>query len=86
MPELYVYVSETCWACEEARKIVTTMKSQFPAATIELRDLEDEQRPKQVFATPTYVLDGRTIFLGNPTREELAQKLSAVDGEENPAR
>ena len=42
---------------------------------IEVRDVNDEGRPSQVFATPTYILNGRTIFLGNPTQEELAQKL-----------
>jgi hypothetical protein len=47
---------------------------------IELRDLNDERRPSQVFATPTYILDERTIFLGNPTREELIQKLESAGG------
>jgi hypothetical protein len=45
---------------------------------IELRDLNDERRPSQVFATPTYILDERTIFLGNPTRDELIQKLESA--------
>ncbi len=80
MPELHIYISETCWACQEARSIVADMRPQFPQVNIELRDLEDDRRPSQVFATPTYVLDGRTIYLGNPTREELAQKLLGVDG------
>jgi hypothetical protein len=44
---------------------------------IEVRDVNDQRRPNQVFATPTYILDGRTIYLGNPTQEELAQKLRA---------
>lgn len=47
----------------------------FPSITIELRDIGDERRPSCVFATPTYVLDGRTIFLGNPTPEQLQHKL-----------
>jgi alkyl hydroperoxide reductase subunit AhpF len=80
MPELHIYISETCWACQEARSIAADMRPKFPQVNIELRDLEDERRPSQVFATPTYVLDGRTIYLGNPTREELAQKLLGVNG------
>ena len=80
MPELHIYVTDTCWGCKEARSIVADVGPQFPRVNIELRDLEDERRPSQVFASPTYVLDGRTIFLGNPTREELAQKLIAVNG------
>lgn len=80
MPKLHVYVTETCWACQEARSIIADIKAQFPDMEIELRDLRDERRPSQVFATPTYVLDGRTIFLGNPTREELIKKLESVGG------
>jgi hypothetical protein len=80
MVELHVYVSETCWACEEARSIVADISGRFPEVHIELRDLSDERRPSRVFATPTYVLDGQTIYLGNPTREELAETLVAADG------
>jgi hypothetical protein len=80
MAKLHVYVTETCWACQEARSIVAEVKSQFPDMEIELRDLNDERRPSQVFATPTYILDERTIFLGNPTRNELIQKLESAGG------
>lgn len=78
MATLHVYVTETCWACRETRKIMAEIEVQFPEMEIELRDLADERRPSQVFATPTYILDGRTIFLGNPTREDLIQKLQAA--------
>jgi hypothetical protein len=50
---------------------------------IELRGIDDEGRPSNVFATPTYVLDGRTIFLGNPTREQLRQKLIDAQNSES---
>jgi glutaredoxin len=76
MTKLNIYVSEDCWACEEARRIVSDITPLFPDVDIELRDVEDERKPSTVFATPTYVLDGRTIFLGNPTRDELGQKLA----------
>ena len=75
MSVLHVYVSEDCWSCAEAKRIVADIKPLFPGMEIELRDVNDEGRPSQVFATPTYILNGRTIFLGNPTQEELAQKL-----------
>lgn len=75
MAKLDVYISETCWSCDEAKQIVADIRPQFPSITIELRDISDQRRPSSVFATPTYVLDGHTIFLGNPTREQLQQKL-----------
>jgi glutaredoxin len=76
MPKLDVYVSEECWACEEARRLVADLSPHFPEVDIELRDLTDGRKPSSVFATPTYILDGQTIFLGNPTRDELSQKLN----------
>lgn len=80
MSELHVYVANDCWSCDEARRIVAEVTPLFPHIDIELRDVSDGRRPNQVFATPTYILNGRTIFLGNPTREELIQKLeSAAD-------
>lgn len=79
MAKLHVYVTETCWACRETRIIVADITPQFPEMEIELRDVTDERRPTQVFATPTYILDGQTIFLGNPTREELIQKIESAN-------
>ena len=75
MSELHVYITEDCWSCAEARRIVADITPLFPKIAIELRDIKDERRPSQVFATPTYILNGRTLFLGNPTQKELAQKL-----------
>jgi hypothetical protein len=76
MPKLDVYIEDSCWACAESRRIIADVAPKVPDVDIELRGLDDERRPSTVFATPTYVLDGRVIFMGNPTREELVQKLS----------
>ena len=76
MPKLDVYIEDTCWACAESRRIVADIAHQVPSVDIELRNLDDTRRPGAVFATPTYVLDGRVIYMGNPTREELIQKLT----------
>jgi hypothetical protein len=73
--QLDVYISEACWTCNETRQIVADLRLRLPGITMELRDIADERRPHSVFATPTYVLGGRAIFLGNPTREQLRQKL-----------
>lgn len=78
MSELHVYIAEDCWSCKEARRLVTEMQRLYPNMEIELRDVNDSRRPDYVFATPTYILNGRTLFLGNPTLEELSQKLRNV--------
>ena len=58
--------------------MVAEISPQVSHVEIELRDISDGCCPDSVFATPTYVLDGRTIYLGNPTLEELLAKLGAT--------
>lgn len=79
MPKLDVFVSNDCWSCAETREIVTAMQVQFPQMEIALRDSEPELWPQEVFAVPTYMLDGRVISLGNPSRSDLVQRLQAVN-------
>lgn len=78
MTKLDIYVADHCWACEETLRIVADITPQVPKVQIELRKISDERKPDSVFATPTYVLDGRTIYMGNPTRQELLAKLKAA--------
>jgi hypothetical protein len=74
---LHVYIADDCWSCQETRRIVADVADRFPEIHVEMRDM-DLGKPDDVFAVPTYVLNGRVISLGNPTREELVQKLAAV--------
>ena len=78
MKHLQVYITEDCWTCQEAVRIVEEMQGEFPDADIELLDMEDPSRPEEVFAAPTYVLDGQVISLGNPRRETLRHHLETV--------
>ena len=80
MSKLAVYIEDSCWTCAESRRIVGLVAPLVPTVEIELRDLSDERRPPSVFASPTYVLDGQVIFLGNPTVEELVEKLNGKKG------
>lgn len=81
MTKLDVYVAEACWTCQEARRLVAEVRPLVPDVQIELRDLADERRPSSVFAVPTYVLDGQIVFLGNPTADQLVEKLSVAHHE-----
>ncbi len=76
MVTLQVYVTDDCWNCEETRRIVKDVTPKFPAVQVEFLDIEMKDRPDSVFAVPTYLLNGRVISLGNPTRHELSQQLS----------
>ncbi len=78
MPTLNVYIRDNCWSCAEAQNIVTDMREQFPDIDIALVDVSPEEWPNEVFAVPTYMLDGKVISLGNPTREGLQDRLESV--------
>ena len=78
MVSLEIYVTAECWSCEESKRIAAEMREEFPRVAIELVDLQSGRRPSQVFAAPTYVLNGRVISLGNPTRKELREKLKVA--------
>ena len=75
MVKLQVYITDGCWNCEETRRIVADVAPKYPAVQIEFLDMLSD-RPDAVFAVPTYLLNGRVISLGNPTRNELSQQLS----------
>ena len=75
MVKLQVYVKQDCWTCSESRRIVAEIAPQFPQISVELVDMETPNRPQNVFAAPTYVLDGRIISLGNPYRHELRREI-----------
>lgn len=75
MVKLHVYVREDCWTCAESHRIVAELAPQFPQLSVELIDIDTPNRPENVFAVPTYVLDGRIISLGNPYRDELRRKI-----------
>lgn len=76
MVKLQVYITDDCWSCVETRRIVADVSPRFPGVLVEFLDMAVGDRPDSVFAVPTYLLNGRVIFLGNPTRHELSQKLS----------
>lgn len=78
MPKLDVYISDSCWSCEETPQIVADIRKQFPDIEIVLLDIDPAEWPQEIFAVPTYVLDGKVISLGNPSRERLETKLAAV--------
>ena len=75
MIKLEVYISENCWSCSESERIVADVVHHFPNIDVHIIDAMITQQPEDVFAVPTYRLNGRVISLGNPTREELYKKL-----------
>ena len=79
MSKLEIYIAENCWSCEESQRIARQVRQEHAHVEVQLIDLDREEKPSYVFAVPTYVLDGRVIFLGNPSFEQLSEKLQATE-------
>ena len=77
--ELRIYISDRCWGCDQARQIATQMRQLYPELTVDVIDLNgaNVEKPKEVFATPTYLLNGRVVSLGNPKPESLRELIEA---------
>ena len=68
--------------CSEALRLAEVAAVRYPCVTMQVVDLDTEQTPLPEFivAVPTYVLEGRVLWLGNPFSEELFARLSEALG------
>ena len=71
MATLNVYVTEDCMGCVESRTIVDKIKQEYPDHTVNLVDLNPNDWPEDIFAVPSYKLDGKLVSLGNPSPSTL---------------
>lgn len=77
-PLLEVYVSSECPNCDEAVRLAKETATRYPNVVVRLIDLDQldgNPPPDPVVAVPTYLLNGRVVFLGNPYAEELFARL-----------
>ena len=72
---LDIYIDDCCDTCDQARKIADQVRERMPQVEVNLIELSGE-KPDSVFAVPTYLLDGVTLFLGNPSEAELFERLA----------
>jgi len=74
---LTIYVEEGCAGCQRARRLAVDAARRFPALEVGIVDIgaHGADLPDDVFAVPTYILNGRVISLGNPTSERLHLEL-----------
>ena len=80
--ELDIYISDHCMSCDYAREVAAEIGRKFPEVEIHLIDIETaaDPIPDAVFATPTYLLNGRVWSLGNPSAEKISQTLGPLTG------
>ena len=79
-PELVIYVMAHCAVCDYALETADWLRARYPQLNLRVVDLANPQEPvpEIVFATPTYVLDGRVWSLGNPSRADVMQTLDTL--------
>ena len=78
---LTVFISDHCPSCADAKEIASQVRERYPAIDVETFNV-DRRRPRtEVFAVPTYMLDDRIVFLGNPTDEQIDRLLNGSGSE-----
>jgi hypothetical protein len=72
---LSIFVSEHCGSCTYAREVADEIRLQYPSVVVDVIDIaaSPEAVPEEVFATPTYLLNGRVWSLGNPSEEKIRE-------------
>ena len=76
---LSLYVTSDCFSCKESISIISNIAMRFPELTTEVVYLDEPGavKPDEVFAVPTYLMDGNILFMGNPYLETL---ISSIQG------
>lgn len=72
-PSLAIYVTEHCPICAYAHEVAERIRQNYPQVDLRVIDvaLPHAVVPEVVFATPTYLLNGRVWSLGNPSDEKI---------------
>jgi len=77
---LRVYVADDCPGSPTARQRADRLRARAPEIPIEIIDIgaPGVVVPPAVFGTPIYTWDGRIIFLGNPSDQELLERARSL--------
>ena len=75
---LEIYVQDGCFGCGRASELAERARGAFPEMRVAIVDIGSAGGVyrSQVAATPTYILDGEIISLGNPSPAELEAMLA----------
>ncbi len=76
---LEIYITDQCANCQEALLIAEQAGSIVGLeVTVVNLDVPGQRVPPQVFATPTYILNGLVVSLGNPEHDTFLAGLRAA--------
>ncbi len=71
-----MYVKKGADYVQKRNELLSIFKRSSLTVQMKLLNVQQLPPPEHVFATPTYLLNGRVLFLGNLTRDELNHKLT----------
>jgi hypothetical protein len=76
--DLTVFVSEHCFNCKDSLLIAEQIRKQYPEVRVTVFNVDNAKPHVDIFAVPTYTVDGKIAFLGNPTDEQIHSLLGEV--------
>lgn len=80
MVSLEIYVEKGCLPCRRSLSLAKEVRRLFPDILVEVIDVASSggRHRHLVVATPTFILNGVTLFLGNPTSDDLKKAIAHV--------
>ena len=88
MTHLQIYVKDACPSCARSRSLASEIASEYNQVSVEIIEIETlppEHWPEALFATPTWMLNGRRFCLGTPDPRRLRREIEAVSSQSSPA-
>ncbi len=77
---LEIYVEKGCPGCRRSLSLAAEVVDRFPEVPVYVVDVSsgEGEYHLQVTATPTFVLNGTTFSLGNPSSAELERAITEL--------
>ena len=66
-------------SCQRARRLAEDVDDRYPELSVRVIDVSEPAGQRDdVFAVPTFVLDGRVVSLGNPEQSFLQSEIESL--------
>ena len=77
--ELEIFVEANCSLCQRALSLAEDVDGRYPDLAVRVIDVREPAGQRDdVFAVPTFVLDGRVVSLGNPKQSFLRSEIESL--------
>lgn len=79
--ELQVYVEAGCAPCKRAMQLAEEVEQDYAGLSVRVIDVATSASPPDnVFAVPTFLINGKVFSLGNPPLGDLRQEIETLLG------